>query len=231
MNSGPSVIVNKAGFLSSLARGLFGTIIAVVICASAVGIYGMRLVDRNVDVLRAAITDTVPELVSTLPDMLSAMPDLMAAAPPVLADAMNDRRAPEYRTELLTSARLVPRYEDGETWAVVIEIVNQGQEVVSLHSLRLTLEDARQVPVQAYMVVTATPLAIDECAELRGPLLPGETRRIAQRVYVSNGGLTPVLETTELRIWNGPREAAPEVVLQADQVTVVTEAAASATEE
>ncbi len=204
MHTGPSVVVNKSGFFSSIAKGFFGLLIVVVISAAVLGVFGLRVVDRNVDMVREIVTDTVPEMVGKVPEMLAVAPKLMEALPPLLADGLNDRRAPDYRDQLAVNARLAS--DDGERHAlVVLEVTNEGTETVSLLSMRIVLEDESEMPVSERAVIVATPLMLDD-HELRGPILPGSTRKIPVRVYCSGGAVTPVVETTDVRLWNGPFE-------------------------
>lgn len=192
MNAGPGVIVNKGGFLAALAKGLFGTIIVIVICGTALGVYGMRIVDHH--------ATSVTELVA------SAWPEWQKALPPCLADAVNDRRAPEYRQALDVAARVATVGEYDDDRVLVVEITNNGTEVVSLLGLHVVLEDERGVPVRDWQLLAATPLMLDH--DWRGPLQPGSTRRIVERVRRATAGdLKAAVETTELRIWNRPTGA------------------------
>jgi hypothetical protein len=188
MDEEHTVFVTKHGFLSSLVLGLCGMISITVICATAVGLYGLYIVD-----------DKIEDLVGASPDMVEALTDWQAALPPALADAIDDRRDLNYRpqvdasVELLgTDSRLTP----------VIEVVNQGDKVVTLLSMRVTVEDDEGIPDKEMAVYAATPITIDH--EWRGPLLPGSTRRFALRSgRLGRDAALASLEITELRVWNG----------------------------
>lgn len=195
MSSGPSVIVNKSGFLSSLAKGVFGTLAVAIVCASALGFYGMRMFDRHVGQLLSGAGALVPEVIEALAAWQKALP-------PALADALNDRRAPEYATSLAVAARICPNSGRGGGQVAVVEVANQGAEAVTLHALRLVVEDGQGVPLEERIVYAATPLAVED--EWRGPLWPGQTRRIAWRLSGSTAGVSVTAETTDLRVWCGP---------------------------
>lgn len=215
MNAGPSVIVNKkSGFFAAVAKGLFGTLIAAIVCVSVLGIFGIRLVERNVGIVQDALTTTLPEVLRTIPEVVDRVPNLVRALPPVLADGLNDRRAPEYEQNLAIKTRVVETRRSSRGAEAVIEVTNQGDEAVSLLMLRLTIEDDREVPIDEHMIVVATPLAIED--EMRGPLWPGNTRKIAQWVCSDPEDVTAVIELAELRLWNGPMESAEEDVSLAD---------------
>jgi hypothetical protein len=136
--------------------------------------------------------------------------------PPAVADAVSDRRAPEYRDHLRVSARLVDAGRHPRPRAV-IEVVNDGPDMISLLSVRTTLVDPNGDLVDEQSAYIATPLAIED--EWRGPLMPGATRRVALSFHRAIPG--PFLpegdgpaeaaaegqvevEVTELRVWQQP---------------------------
>lgn len=205
MNTGPSVVVNKSGFFSSLVKGIFGTVIAIVVCGTVIGVYGLKAVDNHALKLVEMVEHGVPEV-------LVAMQDWQDAMPPAIRDALNDRRDFDYRSQLAISSPIRSIQEThGGGSVVTLEITNQGDEIVSLLALRLFIEDDGRHSIERISYV-ATPLAIED--EWRGPLLPGQTRRIAHYVPVQDGDLRVSTELTDLRLWNGPAEtpiaAAPE---------------------
>jgi hypothetical protein len=206
MNGGPSVVVNKkSGFLAAIAKGLFGTIITCVICASALGIYAMRTADHNLAAVRGLIENTVPSLLSSVPDILDRVPELVDSLPSAFGDALHDRRAPDYEPQLGIAVRLesdTSSHHGGKV--AVVEVTNNGTEVVSWLTLRLTADDPRKVPVYQNVVQVATPLAMDD--DLPGPLWPGHTRRMAYRMGYDKAGETAAAEITELRLWEAPAE-------------------------
>lgn len=191
MSSGPAVIVNKGkgGFLSALARGLFGTIMTVVVCGTALGLYGMHMVDKHFGRLAQQVID--------------AWPQWQQALPPVLADALNDHRAPEYRESLNITTRYVPDRRDTDRGALLLDIHNQGAETVSLLTLRLVVEDESEERFYELSTAAATPLSF---GDQRGPLQPGSDREIVQRLWHVAGVPKVKVEINELRIWNGPAE-------------------------
>lgn len=189
MNSGPAVIVNKAGFLSALARGLFGTIMTVVICGTALGLYSMHMVDKHFGRLAQQVVDNWPEW--------------QRALPPVLADALNDRRAPEYRESLNIATRYVPDSRDAGRGSLVLNIQNKGAETVSLLTLRLVVEDESDERFCELNTAAATPLSF---GDERGPLQPGADREIVQKLWHVAGTPKVKVEINELRVWNGPGE-------------------------
>jgi hypothetical protein len=189
MSSAPAVIIKRGGFFSTVAQGLFGSIMVLLICGTVLGLYGMHLWDRH------ALTITR--------ELAGALPEWRRVLPPVIVDALNDRRAIEYREMLSVSARVATVGRDDDQAAVVVEVTNKGPETVSLLALRVVLENGQQVPLHELSLLAATPVALWD-REWRGPLQPGAARIIAERVSGVRGELKPVLEIVDVRVWSGP---------------------------
>jgi hypothetical protein len=99
--------------------------------------------------------------------------------------------------------------KDGRWAQPVVTVTNRGSEIVSVLALRVVLVDEAGVPVEQEVSYAATPLACHD--EWPGPILPGETRRYRVREHVRATGLTPQIEVTEVRVWNGEREPNQEL--------------------
>lgn len=196
MSSSPAVIVNKGGFLTALFKGLFGTIMVIVICGTAVGLYGMRMVDRNFSLITEGTLSTVPELIAALP----AWREASKCLPPAIADALDDRYAPEYRANLAVSSRIVLRGADQDRGTVVIEVTNNGPETVSVLAVRAVVEDESVTHLLELPIYVATPFQGTCCDEWRGPLPPGETRRVAQRIRDVVGEPKLHVEVSDVRV-------------------------------
>jgi hypothetical protein len=187
MNTGPAVIVNKGGFFGALARGLFGTLMTVVICGTALGLYGLHLADKHVS--------------NVTRQVMTALPQWQQILPPVLADALNDRRAPEYRESLDITTRYVPDEGNSRRGALVLDIQNRGTQTVSLLTLHMAVEDKSDEHFYELSTAAVTPLSI---ADHRGPLPPSSSREIVQRLWHVAGVPKVKVEVSELRVWNGP---------------------------
>lgn len=188
----PAVIVKKSGFLAAVASGIFGTIIVTIICASALGLYGMHMADR-----------TVGEIVSQLKDDPQHW---LKALPPVLRQQFDDRRDPDYRNSLEITARL-PQIEQGGEGMVVVEVANKGSEVVTLLSLRIAIEDEQHIPRESFTLNAASPwVACESCCETdwNGSILPGSTRKFSRFLREAKAGRTPTVEVMDLRVSNHP---------------------------
>jgi len=219
MSSVPAVIVRKGGFLNGLFYGFFGFLITTVICATGVGIYGMRIADSKV----VQVLSTTERLVTGVPDWLDALfealPNWGEALPPAMADALHDRRDPDYREHVDVAVRLVPGRDHGRYQRAAIEVTNNGTETISLMALRVVIVDEDGVPEYEQMAHVATPLAIED--EWRGPLLPGSTRKFAITVRASGSDeYQASYEIAELRVWDpdaaGSAPAVPEAPAAAD---------------
>ncbi|MEW6249467.1 MAG: hypothetical protein AB1716_02390 [Planctomycetota bacterium] len=192
MNSGPAVVVKKAGFLAALVRGIFGTIMVLIVCATALTLYGMRIANN----------------------FIQALPNWRETAAPCVFDALNDRRAIEYRDSLRINTRLErlepdggssTRSGEGDRGVVRIEVTNTGPEVVSLLALRVVVEDDSPARICELPMTVATPVQIE--GNWRGTLLPNETRVVGRRLCDIQGDAKVTYEIADLRVWNGPRGA------------------------
>lgn len=195
MNSGPSVIVKKGGFLAALAQGFFGTLMVAIICGTALGFYGLRTLDRYAGSFSEHVTKVMPEV-------LAAVEDWRATLPAMVADPFNDRRAPEYRESVEIAARLAAT-NDRRGPCVVLDARNKGTETVSLLAVRVVVLDDQQVPLGEVPVYVASPLVLPD-ADMRGPLLPNSQRPIAVRVPGAAAAAAVSIEVTDIRVWNGP---------------------------
>jgi hypothetical protein len=213
MSSVPAVIVRKGGFLNGLFYGFFGFLITTVICATGVGIYGMRIADSKV----VQVLSTTERLVTGMPDWLdalfNALPNWGEALPPAMADALRDRRDPDYREHVDVAVRLVPERYRRNRQRAVVEVTNNGTETISLMAVRIVIADEDGVPEYEQVAHVATPLAIED--EWRGPLLPGSTRKFTIRVFTDERGeYEASYEIAELRVWDpdaaGSTSAEPE---------------------
>ena len=190
MHNSP-VVVKKGGFFSALAYGVFGTLIAAVICGSGLGLYGLNIADRKSS-----------EIIMLGHGLLGALPDIQEALPPVLADILNDRRDLEYRNHLDISTQVLPNADSEKYTRYMVEVTNNGPKAISVLSLRVTLDDENGIPLREHTTYLATPIAVED--EWRGPLLPGSTRRVTYPVRKPWPDKATA-EITELRVWD-PRE-------------------------
>ena len=219
MNTGPAVIVNKSGALASLIKGLFSAVIVLLICGTALGLYGLHVADKFVGGTALSTFRNIPELVRSLPDWRQF--------PPIIAEPLNDRRALDYaeRLEVKTHYRPVAQSKSGEVGVVEVTVTNTGTEVVSMATLRLLVEDdSSQAFDQLYSL--ATPVAFEGTC-WNGPLPPGATRRLVQGLVAIQGQPRITAELSDLRVWQGPPTVSP--VSQPEAQPAMVPSAASAT--
>ena len=157
MSSSPTVVVKKGGVLTALVSGVFATLIVCIVCGVGLGWYAMNIFDRKVSDLAGggrALLETLPEWRESIA---------------VTGDLLDDRRAPEYREHLEMSVRVFKEQtgEDARRPArgrshsgAVVEVTNNGDEVVTFLSARVVLSDEEGVPVHEYRTFIATPLTI-----------------------------------------------------------------------
>jgi hypothetical protein len=196
MNDFPQIIYKRHTFLSALAMGLSAIIIAFIISCTVVIVYGMNFAGEKSE-----------EVVALVEKAINGLPELQESLPPALADMLNDHRQPDYATQLdiTTQTTLLPN--DQGTVKTVIEIVNNGKEVVSLLSMRVVVLTSQNDIITESNEWGATPIAANH--DWRGPLMPGARRyfvtsRRALPVYSADELKTEV-EITDIRIWNGEK--------------------------
>ena len=196
MNDFPQIIYKRHTFLSALAMGVSAIIIAFIVSCTVVIIYGMNFAGEKSE-----------EFVTLAEEAIRGLPKLQESLPPALADILNDRRQPDYSTQLsiIPSTTLLPN--DNGTVNTTIEVINNGKEVVSLLSLRVVVLTSRNEIITESNEWAATPIAADK--DWRGPLMPG-----SRRYFVTSHKGLPVfsaddlkteIEITDIRIWNSEK--------------------------
>ncbi len=178
--------------LTAMFLGLFGVGAVGIVAGATVVLYSLDILNSKASALIGFAGHTVESL-----------PKLIEALPPAIGEVLNDRRAPDYASDLELSVRFVAN-EQGEGIRPVVSVTNKGKEVVSMLAVRVAALDGRKTPVREWTEVVATPIAIDH--DWRGPLMPGATRH----VVLSNwrgfpidkaDALMAAQEISELRVW------------------------------
>jgi len=163
---------------------------AVAIAAGAlITLYGMRIVDRRISTAIGLAENAVGNL-----------PAFLDSLPPVLGEVIHDRRAPEYRGNVEAKVEFTSSEATGVR--PVVTITNNGDEVISMLTVRVAALGREKLPLAEWTEVAATPLAFDD--DWRGPLLPRETRYIvlsSRKALRDAGDVTGVMEISELRVW------------------------------
>jgi len=197
MSRHSDITFRKHSFLSSAALGLSAVIVTLVVSCTVVAVYTIHLASEKSD-----------HVLTLAQNAVAGLPEFQKALPPVLSDMLDDSRRPDYCNELGITATVTSRPDAHGRAHTSIEVVNNGDEVISLLSLRVTVLDERGYVLAESQEWAATPFAADD--EWRGPIMPGSRRR-----FVSHRGLynvapmddvRPEVEITELRVWNGPRD-------------------------
>lgn len=199
MSGQPAVVVNKrGGFFTALVQGLFGFLIVGIVCATVLGAFGFWVFDKKTS-----------EFFSIVTSVAGNAENWREIAPEFLSDALNDRRALAYDEKLDINVRMMPSTGQRGGNVVVAEVANRGDELVSMLSLRVTVEDGDGVPVFEEVIAAATPISmqLDHDVILRGPLRPGSYRKILIHPPLMDEADTTVkYEVTELRLWVPPDE-------------------------
>ena len=184
--------------LTALVIGVFGVGAVTIASATAVILYGLRIVDRGAFEALALVEDTVGLAVEKLPDTLDSLPE-------VVEQLLNDRQGSTYLDKLEVAAVFLPSGRPGER-RPVLTIVNKGSEVVSLLTVRVVALNRQGFPVGEWTEVVATPIGISN--EWRGRLYPGETRYVVMAACLRGlssemtEDITATVEISDLRISN-----------------------------
>jgi len=200
MSDYPRITYKRHTFLSALAMGLCALAITIILSGTAVVIYGMHFVgDKSEKIVSSFIEDAI-----------QGLPVLQKSLPPVLADLLDDRRQPDYCAQLEITAKTMVQPARRGRMRTEVKVTNNGDEVVSLLSLRMVVLDSGGEILAESNEWAATPLAADD--DWRGPIMPGSSRRFA----VSHYGASPEyrldelkteVEITDVRVWNNNKNA------------------------
>lgn len=200
---GTTVVRKRLSFFSVLAISLAAIIVTTIVSASGIAVYGLRLVDKKTD-----------GLIGLVGAAATSLPELREALPPVLADAINDVRRADYLDDLKVSVHLGSE-ESGQRYRrAVVEVENQGEEIVSLLSMRIVGLDEDGDPVDERLTWAATPIQLGD--EWRGPLFPHKTRRFPVRCSFDRRTVKLTHDITDVRVWRGNQ------IEQANQTALAT---------
>ncbi|MBN1419157.1 MAG: hypothetical protein JXP34_10295 [Planctomycetes bacterium] len=193
MEGQPQIIYKKRSFSSQAALGLTLIVVAVIASGTAVVLYGMSILDGKTDDLFGFVQATI-----------EGLPEIRKSLPPVVADVLSDRRSPEYRNEIDVGARLLAGGPGRAPGRLVLEVTNNGTELVSLLSLRVVGTDEDGGPTLERNVWAATPIAAD--GGWPGPLMPGARRVLTAQVGSPSGPSRGAharfdIEITDVRVW------------------------------
>jgi hypothetical protein len=196
MSGHSHIMVRKHSFLSSAAFGLSAIVITVILSGTVVVLYGVYLASEKSD-----------QVIGLAQSAVRGLPEFQQALPPALADMLDDRRQPNYAGDLDITAKVTSQAGSNGRTRTVIEVVNSGDEVVSLLSLRVVLLGEHDQILSESHEWAATPVAIEN--DWRGPLMPGARRRfVCSRSHLHHVSpmdeIRPEVEITELRVWNAP---------------------------
>jgi hypothetical protein len=175
-------------------------LITIVVSATGVVVYGMRIVDSKADNIGDLVNDTLKNL-----------PEIRASLPPALSDAVNDVRSPEYLKQLDIKTKLGESKElrrGNKMRRVFVDITNNGDQVVSLMTMRVMGLNGDGDAIECWSTYAATPLQLDN--DWRGPLMPKETRHCSFR-HISDEDeeiMKIATEVTEIRVWKGEEAGA-----------------------
>jgi len=194
MNQPSYITFRRHTFLSSLAMAFGAVVVTLLISCTVVALYAVHLASEKSE-----------RVISLAQDAVRGLPEFTKSLPPALSDMLDDRREPQYCSELAISAKVVSRPDPHRGLRTEIEITNNGGAVVSLLSLRIIILDDREQLLCESQEWAATPVAADD--GWRGPIMPGSKRHFVSHARcpwgsVPTDALKAQIEVTELRVWN-----------------------------
>lgn len=193
----PKVTFRKHTFLSALALGVSAIVIALITCCTVVIIYGMHFVGEKSE-----------QIVSLVEDAVQGLPTVQKSLPPIFSDILDDRRQPDYSSQLEITAKTAVQSGHSGRVRASVTVVNKGQEVVTLLSLRVLVLDGAGEIVGVSSEWAATPFTVDD--NWRGPILPGAHRYFTcvhdGPGVLATDDLKAVVEITDVRVWSGARD-------------------------
>jgi len=206
----PKIVYKKHSFFSTLIMGLVLLIVTVVISVTVLLICGMNFVGE-----RSESFITVAE------NAVRGLPAFQESLPPVLSDMLNDHREPEYRDNLVVTVEPSISTYNRNGVGTAVKVVNNGPDVVTLLSIRVVVLDLNGRILNESNEWVVTPFAIED--DWPGPLLPGSERYIStshRNVFhePSVDNLKVQAEITDIRIWNGQKNALPIDVSEPSEI-------------
>jgi hypothetical protein len=193
-DSSNTVVRKPMSFLGVAALGISAVLVTAIVCASCWGFYGLHIVNKRSQDVMSLVQSTAERF-----------PQIVESLPPVFADALNDQRDPSYRDNLDIETHMLDEVDRWGAGRAVVKISNTGDRIVSLLSMRVVTLDADGDPTDEENVWAATPIQVDH--DWRGPLLPGETRRIIVNQLHGERVASVAHEITELRVWQGEKRS------------------------
>ena len=200
MSDYPRITYKRHTFLSALVMGICALAITIILSGTAVVLYGMHFVGEKSEKI----------VVSLFEDAIQGLPVLQKSLPPVLGDLLDDRRLPDYCNQLEIRARTSVQDDRNGRMRTEIKVTNNGEEVVSLLSLRIVIFDSHNEILGESNQWAATPIAADD--DWRGPIMPGSNRHFVVSHYRRSPDLyledlKTEVEITDVRVWNNDKDA------------------------
>ena len=207
----PKIVYKKHSFFSTLIMGLVLLIVTVVISVTVLIICGMNFVGERSE-----------SIITVAENAVRGLPAFQESLPPVLADMLNDHREPGYRDMLeITVEPTISTYNRNGV-GTAVKVVNNGPDVVTLLSLRVVVLDSNGEILNESNEWVVTPFTIED--DWPGPLLPDSERYIStshRNVFhqPSVDNLKAQAEITDIRIWNGQKNALPIDINEPPEIT------------
>lgn len=173
--------------------GLFGVSGLLVAGVTVLALRGMSIADNNVTQVLGFADRTV-----------AGLPELIERLPESVQEILNDRRAPEYTSNVIVESQFVSTGYKNQV-VPTLTITNNGDEIISLMAVRVAALNDHNAPYCDWSEVVATPIALDD-NDWPGPIFPRETRHIVLSSWCGRHSLTNLpaagdVEIAELRVW------------------------------
>ncbi|MFO0974372.1 MAG: hypothetical protein U1A27_13170 [Phycisphaerae bacterium] len=179
----------RVGIMVTLLKGLTTVAVTGLLCATGLASYGLVVFNQQAH-----------QLGRLGGAALQGLPEFMSSLPPVFADMVHDQREPEYLKHVTITSKLVAEGERGEVFRPVLEVKNDGPDVISLMSVHVALMSPEGAPLVERTEYVAAPVASKDDS-MRGPLMPGATRHIRCELLSRKATRTLACDVSELRVW------------------------------
>lgn len=176
------IVQKRMSFLASCVWAVASILITGIVSVAGISLYGLRIIDQRVG-----------NALQLVPAVLEGLDNL----PPMLADAIDQRRQPDYREQLAVDVAFSPAGSNEDSQPL-LTVENNGDKTVGFLAVRVVVRDPRGRIVHEGTTNVATPVAVEGYREMPGPILPGAKRQITTGWVAGSEGLSAEIEITDV---------------------------------
>lgn len=151
---------------TALFIGMFLLGAVSVVGLTAVVLRVINVADQNIDRVIGFAGETIGQV-----------PEILENAPPAIAQFIGTRQSGYVKNVQVAVNLLADRRREGVR--PTLSITNNGDETITLMSIRVAALNPQGIPVGEWTEVVATPVGVSD--DWRGPLGPNQTRHVVMR--------------------------------------------------